>query len=316
MGAADATAPRWPSVAAGRGHYESYYLRAVAPEGGRGVWIRYTVSRSPQGPATGQLWCTWFDRSAPGPRAVRIDTGEPSTGDGAWIELGESVFGPREVTGSTGSAEHPMSWSLRHRSDAPPLRHLPREWMYAARLPRTKLLSPAPTTVFDGTLEVDGETVEIAGWPGMVGHNWGEQHAEQWLWLSGLAFDGADDGTWLDVGVGRIRLGPLTTPWVANGAMSVGGTRLALGGLGRRVGVAPSEDGCVVRLPGAGVTVTASFSAPRDAFVDWDYASPDGSGHRVTNCSVADLSVRVERTGQPLLELVSPGRAAYEWGRR
>jgi hypothetical protein len=164
---------------------------------------------------------------------------------------------------------------------------------------------------------VDGHTVDIDGWPGMVGHNWGEEHAEQWLWLSGLAVEGRDEGTWLDVGLGRIRLGPVTTPWVANGVLSLDGERLVLGGLGRRVGVAPSEDGCVVRLPGTGATVTASFSAPRHAFVEWDYASPDGrSGHRVRNCSVADLAVRVERPGRPIVELVAPGRAAYEWGRR
>ena len=62
--------------------------------------------------------------------------------------------------------------------------------MYTARLPRTKLLSPAPVAVFDGTLEVGGTTIGVDGWPGMVGHNWGEQHAEQWIWLHGLGFDG------------------------------------------------------------------------------------------------------------------------------
>jgi hypothetical protein len=42
----------------------------------------------------------------------------------------------------------------------------------------------------------------------------------------------------------------VTRPWIANGAISVDGERLPLGGLGRRVGVAASEDGCVLRLPG------------------------------------------------------------------
>jgi hypothetical protein len=316
MAATDATAPRWPSVRAERGHYESYYLRAVAPTGSRGVWIRYTVNRPPSGGATGQLWCTFFDRAAPAPRAVRIDVGEPGTGSDAWIRFGDSSFGPDEVSGVASSAEHSAQWSLRHRSDQQPLRHLPRGWMYTGRLPRTKLVSPRPTAVFEGTLELDGETVDIAGWPGMVGHNWGEEHAEQWLWLSGLAFDGAGADTWLDVAVGRIRIGPWTTPWVANGAVSLDGHRLALGGLGRRVGVTTAEDGCVVRLPGSGATVTASFSAPRDAYVQWDYPSPDGSERRVRNCSVADLTMRVERPGVPPIELAAPGRGAHEWGRR
>jgi hypothetical protein len=188
--------------------------------------------------------------------------------------------------------------------------------MYERRLPRTKLLSPAPAAVFDGTLEVDGETIAVDSWPGMVGHNWGEQHAEEWIWLSGLAFESAPSTTWLDVALGRIRLGPVTTPWVANGAISLDGERLPLGGLGRRPGVAACEDACVLRLPGPGVVVTASAAAPAGDFASWDYRNPDGSEHQVSNCSVADLTIRVERPGRAPVELMAPGRAAYEWGGR
>jgi hypothetical protein len=312
----DATAARWPAVRPGRGHYESWFLRAVDPAAPRGIWIRYTVTVPPGGDPAGQLWCTWFDRSAAAPRAVRVPAGPPGSGGAFWIRFGEHSFGPEGALGAAVSADCSARWSLHFSGGQEPLRHLPMPWMYTARLPRTKPLSPVPAAVFDGTVEVDGVPMAVEGWPGMVGHNWGEQHAEEWIWLSGLAFEGADDATWLDVALGRIRLGPVTTPWIANGAVSLDGQRLALGGLGRRPGVTASEDGCVLRLTGSGVVVTASASAPYEAFVGWDYANPDGSSHRVRNCSVADLSVRVERPGQPPVELAAPGRAAYEWGRR
>jgi hypothetical protein len=61
--------------------------------------------------------------------------------------------------------------------------------------------------------------------------------------------------------------------------------------------------------------VHASAAAPPEAFATWDYANPDGSLHEVRNCSVADLSVQVERSGSPPVELTAPGRAAYELGR-
>jgi hypothetical protein len=187
--------------------------------------------------------------------------------------------------------------------------------MYTARLPRTKLTSLAPTAMFDGTLEVDGETIRVDGWPGMIGHNWGEQHAEQWIWLHGLGFEGREAGTWLDVAVGRIRVGPVVTPWVANGALSIEGERIPLGGLGRRVSVAASSEHCELRMPGPGATVSTSVTAPPEAFVEWDYANPDGSLHRVLNCSVADLAVSVERTGSEPVELAARARAVYELGR-
>lgn len=310
----DAVAPRWPGVRPGRGHYESWFLRAVHPTEPRGVWIRYTVSVPPGGPATGQLWCTLFDRDRGRTSALRVDAGKPVAGDGVWIRLGDSTFGADGAVGSATSPAGSARWSLSASAAQPTLRHLPREWMYGARLPRTKPLSITPAAVFDGTLEVDGETVEVTGWPGMIGHNWGEQHAERWIWLHGLGFAGHGADTWLDLVIGRVRLGPVTTPWIANGALSLDGERFALGGLGGRAAVAETEDSCVLRIPGKSATVTASVSAPPEAFAHWDYANPDGGMHDVVNCSVADLALRVERPGRDVVELVAPGRAVYELG--
>jgi hypothetical protein len=243
---------------------------------------------------------------------VRIDAGEPATGDGAWIRLGDSVFGVGHVAGSAGGAR----WSLRFSDGEPTLRHLPERWMYTGRLPRTKLVSVTPSTVFDGSLSLEGEEVSVEAWPGMVGHNWGEEHAARWIWLHGVGFEGAGPDTWLDLAIARVRIGPVTTPWVANGALSIGGRRTRLGGLRRTVSVTETDTGCDVRVPsGEGGTVTLSASAPAEAFVPWEYAGPRGADRRVVHCSVADLAVRVERPEEETVELSAPGRAAYEFGR-
>ena len=90
-------------------------------------------------------------------------------------------------------------------SSEPALEHLPSAWMYRARLPRTKLSSPAPDATFRGTVELPaGRRLQLDGWRGMVGHNWGAEHAERWVWLHGVGF-AQDADAWLDVGVGRIR---------------------------------------------------------------------------------------------------------------
>ena len=77
-----------------------------------------------------------------------------------------------------------------------------------------------------------------------------------------------------------------------------------------------ADDGCSARPGGRGVVVTASVSAPDPAFVSWDYVSPDGTPHRVRNCSVADLDVRLIRRGGEPVDLTAGGRAVYELGRR
>jgi hypothetical protein len=298
----DPTAARFPAVPARAGHYESFYLKLCHPSEPLGAWIRYTVHKRPGAAPNGSLWFTLFEPG--GPRAAKLTLPRPETGDGGWLRVGEARIGSDGARGSVGGAE----WELSLEAAEAPLLHLPAAWMYRAPLPRTKLLSPAPAARFSGRLVVDGRAIDVDGWRGMAGHNWGSQHAERWIWLHGLT----PDGDWLDAAVGRIRLGPVTTPWVANGALSIAGDRYAL----RRARVTEYPDRCTFRLSGRGVEVRGTVEAPRGRFVGWIYADPDGSEHHTVNCSIADMRLRVSRRGGASSELVVDGSAAYELGMR
>jgi hypothetical protein len=210
-----------------------------------------------------------------------------------------------------------VAWDLRFGGE-PLLAHLPRPWMYRAPLPRTKPVSVHPVARFGGTVTVDGRRIDLDGWPGMVGHNWGTQHAERWIWLHGMAFTGTGDDTWLDVVLGRLRIAGRTTPWVASGDLALAGERHALGGPGRARATHVDEhpDRVAFTLPGRGVTVAGTAHAPRERFVGWVYADPDGSAHHTVNCSIADLELTVTRDGRPPQTLAAPGLAAYELGMR
>lgn len=296
--------------------YESFYLRACRPSGGLGFWIRYTVRAG--GSPTGSLWLTLFDADAPGPVAAKTTVDGPATGDGDWLRIADSRIGEGAASGRIMLPDGSTSaWELRF-SGADPLFHLPREWMYRASLPRTKPISPHPIARFTGTLTVGGRSLEVDGWPGMVGHNWGTQHAERWIWLHGMGFDDAGDDTWLDVVLGRIKVAGRTTPWVASGAVSLDGERLTLGGPQRvrRTRVTETPERLEFVLPGKGLEVSGTVRAPRDQFVGWVYADPDGSAHDVVNCSIADLDLWVSRRDSRLIGLTCVGMAAYELGMR
>lgn len=309
------TAARFPHVAPGSGHYESFYLRAVDPARPRGVWIRYTTHQRPGAAPTGSVWCTLFDADAGDPVAVKQTIPGPVAPPGAWIAVGGSRFGPDGASGRAeavrgGTGARSAAWELELAGSAAPLRHLPREWMYRAPVPRTKLESPLPDAVVSGWIEAGGRRVEVAGWRGMVGHNWGSEHAERWVWLHGVAFEDAPEA-WLDLSIGRVRLGALTTPWVANGALTLDGERLRLGGP-RRARVTARPGSCEVSVPGVHVTA----GAPPGQTVAWAYADPGGGAHHSLNCSIAELRVRVERRGRPALELASAHGGVYELGTR
>ena len=103
-------------------------------------------------------------------------------------------------------------------------------------MPRTKLEAPVPDGIARGRLVIDGRVLEVVGWRATVGHNWGAEHAERWVWLHAAGFEDEPEA-WLELTLARIRVGGATLPWVANGAVYVGGERLRLGGLGHVPGV-------------------------------------------------------------------------------
>jgi hypothetical protein len=313
------TRARFPDFAPGRGGYESFYVKVAAPDRSRALWIRYTVNQRPHESPRGSLWFTWFDPVDGAPVASKVTPdAPPGVAAGEFLHVGGGSFGPGFLRGAAPADGLDVSWDLSYRGPAEPLWHLPRPWMYTAPLPRTKLLSPLPRAAMSGTVRVNDRSVELDGWPGMVGHNWGTEHAERWIWLQGALFDGRGPDTWLDVALGRLKLGRFTTPWVANGVLSVDGRRHRIGGLGRArsTRVVETPEGCDFRLPGPGLTLRGRVSARRQDLVGWVYADPDGSEHHTVNCSVSDLTLEVELEGTPSLRLRAPGSATYELGMR
>jgi hypothetical protein len=305
----------FPNVPLRAGMYESFYLRAFSPAEPLGVWIRYTVHKRPGAAPRGSLWCTLFDARRPQPFMHKLTSDELSVPAGGWIDVAGATLGPGQAEGACGEA----SWTLRYSTSEPELHHLTPEWLYRAPLPRTKLTSPAPRASFEGVFALAGEdAIDLSGWQGMVGHNWGAEHAERWIWLHGAGFE-QQPTAWLDVALGRLRIAGRMTPWVANGVLSLDGRRHRLGGLAARgVRVRESPTACALRIPGAhGLLVDAQVTVPAGASAGWRYADPDGGEHDVLNCSIAALGLDVLAPGSSApLTLSTAHGGAYELGMR
>ncbi|HEX9774750.1 MAG TPA: hypothetical protein VGB83_04120 [Actinomycetota bacterium] len=288
-------------------HYESYYLKARHPGEPLAFWIRHTVLVRPGSAPAAAVWFTLFEPA--GVRAVQVARLQPSTPRDGWFAAGESRIGDGRAGGTAAGADCSASWDVRFTMDAEPLFHLPATWMYKARLPKTKSISVQPFTRLDGVLRVDGREWVLDGWPGMVGHNWGTEHAARWIWLHGAGFDGAGDDTWIDVVLGRVEIAGRTTPWIAGGAVSIDGTRRRIGGLRRRPEVSEHYAGAELRLPAEGLRADVNVSSGQVA--GWRYADPTGGEHHVFNSSVADMTLAL-----PGRTLRSEAGAVYELGVR
>ncbi|HEY5194874.1 MAG TPA: hypothetical protein VIJ39_13530 [Solirubrobacteraceae bacterium] len=327
------------------GMYESFFLRAVSPDEPVGAWIRYTVHKRPGEAPQGSLWLTVFDARAGAPFMQKHTTTELAAPADGWIEIGpDSRLAATRADGRIPVGRDPRSgakpgghgtapggskesgsgearWALRIQDQEPELRHFKQPWLYRAPLPRTKLTSPAPAARFDGTIELPDRTLRLNRWRGMMGHNWGSQHAERWIWLHGIGFR-EDPTAWLDVALGRVLVAGRLSPWIASGAISIAGQRLRLGGLGAHgLEVAESTARCSLSLPGeGGLTVQAHVDTPPGSSAEWRYADPSAHGpaseRHVVNCSVAALALNVRRRGEAARTLHTAHGAAYELGMR
>ncbi|HXN39435.1 MAG TPA: hypothetical protein VN892_15465 [Solirubrobacteraceae bacterium] len=332
-----ATSAVFPTAPTRAGLYESFYLRAVSPDRPLGAWIRATVHKPPGRPALGSVWCTVFDARAERPFMHKLTSTQLRAPAAGWIAIGDAsgasesadagadgvataeegegaILGPGQSHGRCGDAR----WSLRFSTHEPELRHLSPAWLYRAPLPRTKLTSPAPAASFDGRLELAGrEAIELRGWPGMVGHNWGSEHAERWIWLHGIDFAGAPDA-WLDLALGRVRLAGRITPFLASGALCIDGARHRLGGLAAgRPRVDANAQGATVRLTGQGnMAVDISVQVPGRSAACWRYADPRGGERDVVNCSIAAMQMTVQTQAGAPRTLRTAHCGAYELGMR
>jgi hypothetical protein len=314
------TEARFPQVPEKAGHYESFYLKLTQPGGGRAAWIRHTVHKRPGEAATCALWFVLFDADAPEPRAAKRQFGadELAAGPDTYIRVADATLTDGRATGRVATDEQKASWDLTFADQHEPFHHLPRDFLYRAPLPKTKFLSPYPDAVFDGHLELDGERIEVEGWRGMIGHNWGAEHAERWVWVQGSGFEGHSPEDYFDMAVGRIKVAGRTTPWVGNAMLMLDGKGHRLGGFGHvpSTEVSESPTSAAFELKGKGVRLSGKVSAPAKDFVAWIYADPVGPEHNTLNCSISDLELRVELDGGPPESLVVLGAAAYEFGTR
>jgi hypothetical protein len=312
------TEARFGDVKPAAGHYESLFIKAARPGGGQAVWIRHTVHKRPGAEPTAAVWLTFFDSEVAAPRAAKasFSSTDLQADGGDYIRIGETHLAPGKASGSVAADSLNASWDLSFEDHHEPLRHLSRERLYRSKLPRTKLLSPHPGAIFSGRLTVENTEIELDGWPGMVGHNWGTEHPERWIWIRGAGFEDREPHEYIDIAVGRIKLGRFTTPWIANGRIAIDGEELTLGGLGHAYDTEITESAteCEFVTPGRNVNVRGRIAAPPERYVGWSYADPKGPKHQVLNSGIADLELKLERPGKRHAHLKLSAGATYEIG--
>jgi hypothetical protein len=174
--------------------------------------------------------------------------------------------------------------------------------MYDGPLPSTKLVSPYPDARFTGHYAVDGARVEVAGWRGMQGHNWGTRHAERYAWGHCNQWDD-DDDLIVEGATARVKVGPLLAPPLTVLCVERRGVRYAFneplvllrsrGVLGARAWAFHAES----RL----ARVEGELTAETRDFVGLHYENPDAAMTYCLNSKIAAGTLRLAVKGRPAL---------------
>jgi hypothetical protein len=302
--------PRAPSVPLRAALYESHYLTATDPAGGRALWLRHTALKRPGEQARSTVWVTWFQRPGGRPRAFRVTAAEPlSDPDGAWAR---SPLGELSPAGASGAIKG-AAWSLAWEAPIAEVPYLPARWLYDRPLPRSNGAALIPSATVHGTITLDGEEpVSVDGWDLMAGHNWGSEHAPHWTWTHAGGLEDDRSG-WFDLALARVKIGPLLTPWAAGGAVHLNNTTFHTSAR-RPVRREVQGESTLLIVPLAGdAALELRLTAPDNDTVRWDYASPRGPGRTVRNCSIADGSLTLG-AHQSEQKLEVKGRVAIEHG--
>jgi hypothetical protein len=286
------------------GGYESWFVSAQDPASPRALWIRHTRHRPSSGPESAALWCTLFEHSA-GQRPIvvkQVLADFPPT----------VVAGPRQFRGSAAMGERTATWDLSISTEQQPLMPLRPAVLQRAPRPRTKVEVSVPDGTITGALEVDGHPVSVSGWRGTVGHNWGSEHADSWVWLHAADF-GAQPDCWLELVLARIRIGQARLPWAAMGAISIGGARIPLGGLGRRPRMDVRPAWLTAEIPSPASRLELRITTSDEDAVAVPYADPSGGRRAVRHAALASVDLTLRRAGDRDVVL-SSSRGAYEYG--
>ena len=297
-----------------RGHVESYFLKANDPATDRAFWLKFTFL-SPDGKpeeALAETWAVVFDRRSGRHRAAKESrslSGARSSADPFRVEIGESVLETGHTAGRIEAGGGPVRWDLRFTTTSSAHLPFPLPAMYEAPLPRFKVLSPYPDEVFDGWIAVGDDRIEVAGWPGMQGHNWGREHTWRYAWAHANVL-GAPHAFFEGMSA-RVKVGPVKTPWLSLATLAFDGRRVHFDDLAAFVRTRTEVDR-MPRVAGSGSapgwgwrfrfrskagTLAGEIAADRDEMVGLTYANPEGAPTNCLNSKTARLVLTFDEPG-------------------
>jgi len=308
-----------------RGHVESYFFRLNSPDSERALWIKATAFVPAGRPeaSVAEAWVISFLRGS-GPTAAKNtisleDAEFPKEGTADLrIDLGELSIEEGKLTGRWETDHHSISCDLKMEGYGDPIDPMElffHKSLYKLPFPKTKLVTPAPMLTFTGEYEVDGETLEVNGWRGMGGHNWGTEHTPVYSWCQINSWENEDEAIIFEGVTARARIGQRLSPKMTILTVRAGDETISFNGpirmfLNKGL-IGPMKWSFSAGNETTGLTGEVIASPKESAGLY--YRNPDGSVIHCLNSKLAHARIELRRPGKPE-KILSSRQAALELG--
>lgn len=129
------------------------------------------------------------------------------------IVIGDAVLMSGIVHGCIAYGDETIQWDVTYSGEQRPAFFVPGQNQHCKTSKSKKTLVGLPFARFNGSIQVNGETIEIINWVGSQNHNWGSKHTDHYAWGQVCGFDNEPDA-FLELATFRIKIGPLFTPFM------------------------------------------------------------------------------------------------------
>jgi hypothetical protein len=300
---------------------ESWFWRANHPTRPLAVWLKATVFVPQAGVPQAETWCVVFDAEEGRTWAEKRETplAQATFGDGLDVEIEGARFQGGPSGGTLSGALKELSWDLSWEAlPAPlgaPLCLLPTRRLIEARFPKNKLLTPTPALTLRGTLTCAGRELDVGGWQGSLGHNWGPAHPYEYAWGQVVFPDSSGGAAIVAEGYsGRLKLGPVRTPLLSGLVVRRGDQEHRFDRIVDRWNhsVELGDLSWQARFRGRAGDALISLRAEPELVRCLGYRNPDGTLSHCLNSKLASATLRVNPVNGDGFEVSTDHGAALE----